>query len=89
MDERQFFTEKPEQRVGRFQCTRCRRTNEFQVRWIRRTRKAQPPGGSDVEVMFHGIFAPDHIRGEWFRRSPVLVEFIEALTKPAPMYPDG
>lgn len=61
MDESQFFTEKPEQRVGRFQCTRCRRTNEFQVRWIRRTRKPQPPGGSDAHdrAMFNKV--KDHL----------------------------
>lgn len=61
MDERQFFTEKPETRPGRFQCTRCRRTSEFQVRWIRRTRKAQPPGGSDehARAMFNKV--KDHL----------------------------
>ena len=29
VDERQFFTEKPEQRPARFQCPRCRRTNDY------------------------------------------------------------
>jgi hypothetical protein len=48
MDERHFFTEKPEQRPARFQCPRCRRTNEYSVRWMRRTRKAQPPPGADA-----------------------------------------
>ena len=47
IDERQFFTEKPEQRPARLQCPRCRRTNEYSVRWLRRTRKSQPPGGAD------------------------------------------
>ena len=44
VDERQFFTEKPEQRPARFQCPRCRRTNDYSIRWMRRTKKAQMPG---------------------------------------------
>ena len=48
MDERHFFTEKPEQRPARFQCPRCRRTNDYSVRWMRRTRKAQVPAGADA-----------------------------------------
>jgi transcription elongation factor Elf1 len=42
-DERAFFNEKPEQRSGRFTCPRCRRPNDYQVRWVRRTKKPQPP----------------------------------------------
>jgi hypothetical protein len=48
VDERHFFTEKPEQRPARFQCPRCRRTNDYSVRWMRRTRKAQLPPGADA-----------------------------------------
>ena len=48
VDERQFFTEKPEQRPAQFQCPRCRRTNDYSIRWIRRTKKAQPPPGADA-----------------------------------------
>lgn len=47
LDERAFFTEKPEQRPGRFPCPRCRRTNEYAVRWVRRTKKDRPPGNAD------------------------------------------
>jgi hypothetical protein len=47
VDERQFFTEKPEQRPARFQCPRCRRTGDYSVRWLRRTRKPQVPKGAD------------------------------------------
>jgi transcription elongation factor Elf1 len=43
LDERAFFNERPEQRPGRFTCPRCRRTNDYQVHWVRRTKKAQPP----------------------------------------------
>ena len=47
VDERQFFTEKPEQRPASFQCPRCRRTNEYSIRWLRRTKKPQPPSGAN------------------------------------------
>ena len=48
MDERQFFTEKPEQRPARFQCPRCKRTGDYTIRWMRRTKKAQLPSGADA-----------------------------------------
>jgi hypothetical protein len=61
VDERQFFTEKPEQRSARYQCPRCRRTNDYSVRWIRRTRKGQVPSGADARdrAMFEKV--KDHL----------------------------
>jgi len=61
VDERQFFTERPEQRPASFQCPRCRRTNEYAVRWLRRTKKAQPPNGADqrARAMFDKV--KDHL----------------------------
>ena len=61
VDERQFFTEKPEQRPARYQCPRCRRTNDYSVRWVRRTRKAQVPSGADSRdrAMFQKV--KDHL----------------------------
>jgi hypothetical protein len=47
LDERAFFTEKPETRQGRYQCPKCRRTGEFSIRWVRRTKKDRPPAGAD------------------------------------------
>lgn len=47
LDERAFFTEKPEQRTGRYGCPRCKRTNDYQLRWVRRTRKDRPPANAD------------------------------------------
>ncbi len=47
LDERAFFTEKPERRQGRFQCPKCRRTAEYSIRWVRRSRKPSPPPGAD------------------------------------------
>jgi hypothetical protein len=47
LDERAFFTEKPETRPGSYQCPKCRRTSEYAVRWVRRTKKERPPAGAD------------------------------------------
>ena len=61
VDERQFFTEKPEQRPARFQCPRCRRTGDFSIRWLRRTKKTQiPPGANERD---RALFAKskDHL----------------------------
>ena len=49
-DERAFFNDKPENRQGRFQCPKCRRTNDYSIRWVRRSKKDRlPPGASDED----------------------------------------
>lgn len=48
LDERAFFTERPEQRAGRYTCPRCRRVNDYQLRWVRRTKKDRPPANADA-----------------------------------------
>jgi hypothetical protein len=47
LDERAFFNEKPEQRAGRYTCPRCRRANDYPVRWVRRTKKDRLPGNAN------------------------------------------
>ena len=47
LDERAFFTEKPETRQGRYQCPKCRRAGDYSIRWVRRTKKDRPPAGAD------------------------------------------
>ncbi len=47
MDERAFFSEKPETRSARYQCPRCRRTADYSIRWVRRSKKASLPPGAD------------------------------------------
>src|SRR6185503_14446310 len=47
LDERALFTEKPEIRPGRYQCPRCRRTSEYSIRWVRRSKKDRLPPGTD------------------------------------------
>ena len=49
LDERAFFSEKPETRKAKYQCPRCKRTNEYGVRWVRRTKKDRLPGGADEQ----------------------------------------
>jgi DNA-directed RNA polymerase subunit RPC12/RpoP len=46
-DERALFNEKPETRQGQYQCPKCRRTNEYSVRWVRRSKKDRLPAGAD------------------------------------------
>jgi hypothetical protein len=47
LDERAFFIDKPETRQGRYQCPKCRRTADYNVRWVRRVKKDRPPAGAD------------------------------------------
>ena len=47
LDERAFFTEKPETRSGSYQCPKCRRTGQYSIRWVRRTKKDRLPGNAD------------------------------------------
>jgi hypothetical protein len=34
-------------RPGRYPCPRCRRTNEYSIRWVRRVKRDRLPGGAD------------------------------------------
>ena len=50
LDERSLFTERSESRAGRYQCPKCRRTNEYAIRWVRRSKKDRlPPGATDED----------------------------------------
>ena len=48
-DEKAYFNDKPETRPAKYQCPRCKRTNEYSIRWMRRTKRKdrQPQGGED------------------------------------------
>jgi hypothetical protein len=49
-DERAFFSEKPETRSARYQCPKCRRPGDYQIRWVRRSKKDRlPPGADEVD----------------------------------------
>ena len=50
LDERALFTDKAETRPGRYACPKCKRTNDYSIRWVRRTKKDRlPPGADDVD----------------------------------------
>jgi hypothetical protein len=48
MDERDFFTERPEQKPAEYTCPRCKRRHSYVVRWMRRTKKPQLPPRADA-----------------------------------------
>jgi hypothetical protein len=47
LDERAFFTDKPETRPAKYACPRCRRTNDYAIRFVRRAKKDRLPQGAD------------------------------------------
>jgi hypothetical protein len=47
IDESAFFTEKAETRQGRYTCPKCRRANDYSIRWVRRSKRDRPPSGAD------------------------------------------
>src|SRR4029453_15745634 len=50
LDERALFTDKPETRQGRYQCPKCKRTGDYSIRWVRRSKKDRlPPGADEVD----------------------------------------
>lgn len=47
MDERDFYTEKSELKTANYSCPKCRQRSDFQVRWLRRTKKRDLPRGAN------------------------------------------
>jgi hypothetical protein len=47
MNERDFFNEKQEVKRATFSCPHCRERAEYEVRWLRRTKKPSPPRGAN------------------------------------------
>jgi hypothetical protein len=45
MRETDIFDERQETKKAYFSCPFCRENNEYDVRWVRRTKKKQPPRG--------------------------------------------
>jgi hypothetical protein len=69
LDERAFFTEKPETRTGRYQCPKCRRSGEYRIRWVRRSKKAGLPAGAD-----------DHDRAKFAKLRDYLLRLDDEVT---------
>ena len=50
MDERNYYTESVETKRASFTCPKCRQSAEFEVRWMRRTKKKTlPPGANEQD----------------------------------------
>jgi ribosomal protein S30 len=49
MNERDFFNEKQETKQASFSCPHCRQRADYEVRWIRRTKKPQLPRGASQQ----------------------------------------
>ena len=49
MNERDFFDERQESKKSTFSCPYCRERNEYEVRWLRRTKKSQLPRGASEQ----------------------------------------
>jgi hypothetical protein len=49
LDERALFNEKQETRPGQYRCPKCRRTGEYSIRWVRRSKKDRLPSGASEE----------------------------------------
>ena len=47
LDERDFFNNRNETRTDKLMCPRCKRVNEYQMRWVVRTKKDRVPPGAD------------------------------------------
>jgi hypothetical protein len=44
MQERDIFDERQEIKVASFSCPSCRERNDYEVRWMKRTKKKKVPG---------------------------------------------
>lgn len=49
MNERDFFNEKQESKPASFSCPHCRARGDYEVRWLKRTKKPQPPRGANEQ----------------------------------------
>ena len=47
LDERDFFNNRNETRTDKLTCPRCKRINDYQMRWVVRTKKDRLPPGAD------------------------------------------
>jgi hypothetical protein len=47
LHEREFFQEQPETRPTTVSCPRCGHQAQYEIRWIRRTKKNRLPSGAD------------------------------------------
>ena len=67
INERDFFTEKPEMRKNSLQCPQCRHRDDYQVKWVRRTKKPGCPAGATRATAIY-----DKLRDHLFRIDDVV-----------------
>jgi uncharacterized protein YbaR (Trm112 family) len=48
LNERDFFTEKPETKPMSLVCPQCRHRDDYPIKWVRRTKKERLPPGADA-----------------------------------------
>ncbi len=49
MNERDFFNEQPETKRASYSCPHCRERHDYEVRWLKRTKKNRPPNGANEQ----------------------------------------
>ncbi len=49
MNEKDFFDERQETKRASFSCPHCRQRDDYDVRWLRRTKKSAPPRGMNEQ----------------------------------------
>lgn len=50
VDDRRFYDERQETKQVPLICPHCRQENTYPIRWLVRTKKAEPPPGADSEA---------------------------------------
>lgn len=49
MHDREIFDERQETKSASFSCPMCRERNDYEVRWMKRTRKKHAPGNLNAQ----------------------------------------
>ena len=73
MDERDLYTEKQETKRASYSCPKCKQTSEFQIRWLRRSKKSSLPRGAD-----------DYLRAKFANARDYMVRVDDMLNCPNP-----
>ena len=61
MNERDFFDERQEAKRASFSCPHCRERADYEVRWLRRTKKRDVPRGASQQDRQNFQRARDHM----------------------------
>ena len=61
LNERDFFTEKPETKSMSLACPQCRHRADYPIKWVKRTKKDRlPPGADERDRAIYGKLR-DHL----------------------------